>query len=274
MLSPVVVFGAAVATVTAIPRMIDTGTMSTASAGAATAVALGPVAGVLMIALVVWCAGVVGESIMEERNPLALAGLQDVARGRLLIPELVPGAMRGYAVAALLLAASAVCAFVTFRASLLPPTEPSLNSIFSGYPALERLAAVITQPIWLTLALLFGVEAFGVRRLPAWAVPAVPALVLAALPASMGDYSAAVETLILVFITGTALSRSGIVTVFVAIIVYQSIFAAVPLLQSGTSHFQLPGVMLLACAAVPGVLAILARRRFDGQFPNASPPTG
>jgi hypothetical protein len=211
----------------------------------------------------VLCAGVVGESIAQEYRPSITRGLDLVATGKFVIPEIVPAAIRGYVVGALMLAASAVCAFATLRLRALPPQGPSLNTPFKEAPFVASLSSTVTLPILFGFGLMVAVALVGMwRRLPSWAPPVVPAVLIASLPLCLGDSAAGVETLLLILFAGIALWRWDVLTAMIGISVYFAGVLTAPLLTSHVSRFQLAGMAIAACGLIPAACGAFAYRKF------------
>ena len=203
---------------------------------------------------------VVGESLAYATNPASVAGLDDVSHGRLLIPEIVPAAVYGYACGALFWLADAIGPALSLRGGLGAPNAPSLP--FSRLPFLTEPLQSVSMSIALAGLLLFLVAAFQHTRFVARVAVLIPATMAGLFLYSSGGSGTGVAAGVIgVFVLSVAIARYGVLAGFVAMLVSMTGGHAVTLLFAEDAQYLVAGVTLLAVFALPGLLAFVVHRR-------------
>jgi tRNA A-37 threonylcarbamoyl transferase component Bud32 len=217
--------------------------------------------GFLIVAGGAVCVAVAGESLTYRHKPNVSAGLAELVRGRLIIPELVTSSAYGYALAATLALVTALLVWTSQVLGFGTPIFPVLP--FAEHPLMETISASIVGGVALPVAtlLVFGVT--GSIRYLSKAALFVPAALTAAVYLFAG--SAATTTLtatVTVFIITYALSRHGLLTALLTMMLAMQLERMIPLLRAGDAHDLLHGTGVLVLFLAPAALAVAAYRRF------------
>lgn len=208
------------------------------------------------------CAAAAGESLAYGQRPGIVAGLHDIARGRLIIPEIVPAAARGYLVGALLSLLGALGVFAALRLGVGNPSLPLFS--FSSIPLIDSLVEPPMTALLFGLGLLFAATiSYRITRIELGAFT-LPAIVGGLVAAASGEGAAVamINAAIIALVT-YALWRYGVLTAMVAVLVSESMERAVGLIRVGDPWIFLGAAALLAVMAAPAILAVLAWRRFS-----------
>lgn len=203
----------------------------------------------------------VAESLFSEHEPRVVAGLADLARGRLLIPELMTATLVAYP--------TALCLTALNSAILL------FGQALGGRAAIGESAAILAEPAaglsplaslgtsWCAvLGIAFGVGLVLTRSWPRWLAIATPAFVMllfALLNSSSGASSAVpvVDTLVLAMV----LWRFGLWPAVVTMMLVVSLEGAITLFSGGTADLLSTAIIATALLCVPAALGAGAWHR-------------
>jgi hypothetical protein len=209
------------------------------------------------------------ESLLYELRPDISAGLADLSHGRVSIPELVPAALTGYAIGAVMLG-SGYAILAVLRATGVLPYAAVLSlgwSMEVALPALAVLHALAGACLVAAIAYFFVACALSTRR--PWALPA--ACLATGLTAALFRFSESSAPAIQIAMEGIAFSiaawvlyRHGVLTAVVALFVLMGMPVAGDLLLTGSDPFVWSGITGIVMIMTPAVLALLVWRRRPG----------
>ena len=207
-------------------------------------------------------AATAAESLMAESNPRAFAGVEDVSRGRVIIPEIASAAAVGLATGLVTDAISRITVLVAVQVFHLP-TPTSVSTFFAPPTAalsvlfFYGMAPVLVVPVLATIAI---ARRYRVPLPAALAIPPILALGFFAgidgVPAYTG-VSAALTTAVFALVAW----RYGFLAAVIAAIATE-IPGLFTLFRFGGAADVNGALMGLGLFAVPFVCGIVAYRRF------------
>jgi tRNA A-37 threonylcarbamoyl transferase component Bud32 len=205
-------------------------------------------------------AGALAEALAQRNRPTTAEGIDEISRGRVLVPELISGAPIGYlaAVTALLVDALINWAALKFNWAFgFSPDDPS-----TANPVFDALSAA-GMSVMTTLALLAGLMLLAGWRWTSRFGWIVPGLVMAGFAmAADADPTTAARIVINVTVISAAMWYGGFVAGLIAMLVWELGDSAVPALIAG-GPFLPAGLTGLAIILIPAALSFAARRRFE-----------
>jgi hypothetical protein len=245
-----------------LPKFFESAIATRAVGAAGNIAIIAEIAGWILLGAVGLCVATAGESLAFEKKPDVVAGINDVARGRVMIPEIVPAAINGYLFGALMAAVSACALFVALRLGAGGPFLPNLP--FSRTPIVDALLTPSRHALVSVFALLFLVGVLLRVRYLARIALVVPAVIAVIFGIAEGDGAA------LILSNGASIAlltyglwRYGALTAIVAVIVSESIEKSAALTLTGDARYLVGTAALLGVMAIPGVLAVLTLRRYS-----------
>jgi serine/threonine-protein kinase len=201
------------------------------------------------------------ESLAYAQRPSLLAGLHDIVRGRVLIPEMATATLTGYAAGLALLGARSALHALAYAIGVSAPAgvAEAFAWTFPSAGALAWLALAVGSGI----ALLYAASLFTRLRLPRPVTLALPAVLYGLL--MLGSGSAPVELVLLEVLTMAALLallwRFGTLAVVMALYVCFALPQLLALLRSGAPELVVAALAGLALLALPAALGVGAWRR-------------
>ena len=244
-------------------------TLSRGGAGESTAVRDGAVFGEMLgngiaLALGMGCfmmALAVAESLTHQHRPQTYAGLRELSRGRPFVPEVVTAAAWGIPAGVIFATLPLLGQWAEARLGW-DVYETGVSSVFDYSFPVIRLLMMWALGAAAGTVLLYLVALPRQWRLPLAAAVALPGLLALG---AVGENRASILTALalgagfaLVAWTGW---RQGVLAAAVALAVGFMLPVAIHLLRSGSGEFVSSGVIGLALAAAPAVLAIVAYRK-------------
>jgi hypothetical protein len=125
-------------------------------------------------------------------------------------------------------------------------------------PVLTQLGdALLTAGFGAFGALLAAALMARIRRVPAWAVPIVPAAVFALAFVIADNASTAPSAFVVALLAGYAVWQHGVITGIIAIGSCMIVANALPLVMTDLTVFRASGVLLVAIALLPLAAAVL-----------------
>ena len=207
---------------------------------------------------------VVGESLATESHPSAVVGLDAIARGRPLPPEIVPGIVWGYIFSAMWVAASMLLRFVASRAFHFAGIAGSVSGALTAkWPTTYGLLLYATGIVG-SFAVLYAVMLFYSWKLPSLVARCLPALIFAAMMSFMGNIepvAGAVQLLVAAFV----LWRYGILASALSFCAADVLSNGVALVASGSSELLTAGIITLALGLAPLGIAFLAYSKWNAR---------
>jgi serine/threonine-protein kinase len=205
--------------------------------------------------------GVVGESLAKELRPSMVQGVDDVSRGRLMIPEVMTGIFWGYVIGFIAVGANAVLEMVAWRGFGVASIPGKVSLLFSmALPSAYGIAA-LAGGILGAFALLFAVAFFARTRLTARLALVLPALLTVAMFAISPDMTElSLGLVVLIFSFG--MWHYGFLAVVIGFWVPDVIKDAVTVMRSGSSEFMAAGIITLLVGFAPLALALFLYRRY------------
>ena len=215
---------------------------------------------------------VAAESLAHEHRPSLIAGLRDVAAGRWLVPELVPQALAGYAVALAVLGVRGIVVAME-HALLGAPRSAAVEAVLGWpYPSLGALAwlgAAIAAGMFLLHLLALAIH-YRASQALALALPAATYALLAFGMAEPFDAGAVLAGTAAVFLVSAAIWRVGVLAGIIALFAIFALPDVAALLRAGSPDATLAGALGLAAVALPALLAVLAHRRRLASTPSGA----
>jgi hypothetical protein len=215
---------------------------------------------------------VAGESLASESRPEMVAGLEDVANGRVLVPEVATAALIGYATGLCILAGMTLAILLAAQFAGVPRPGALDETYSPSFPAMSPIL-VLASAVMLLLPLLYALALGAWRRIPVALILTVPAILFGAAGIAFDStpFNIAVHvamTLVITFVVW----RQGVLAGLIAIYVVSVVPATYVLLATGQI---LAGILGLACFAAPAVFGVLAHRRLRtvSALPRATPVT-
>jgi hypothetical protein len=206
------------------------------------------------------CVAVAGESIAHKHFPEVGAGLSDLARGRVFLPEVVAGVSYGYAVGAVMALVTGLMVFVTQILGIGRPVFPPFP--FGTLPFSDAAISSIIAGLALPFAALFVWAIVRSIRVLSKAAVFVPAALVGAvhlMNSSAGTTTAV--AMVTAFLLTVALARFGLLAAMLAVMFAFEIERIVSLVQAADAHDLLHGAALVVLFLLPGVVAMVAYRR-------------
>jgi hypothetical protein len=205
------------------------------------------------------------ESVARERMEHSLTGMDDIATGRLVVPEALGAAVWGYIGAGVILAGREALSLLGWVASGSPMTYRISWVFDENFPATWFTSALLgAMLLVLSIVLLIGLASAypKLSRKPVilWSVPVAVAgltgMSFRAYPVEMLTWG------YLVLVLAVVAWRSGILAGLVACTVAFGLPGTYQLLRTGEPSFVAAGVVNVLALAVPLALAMLAYRKY------------
>jgi serine/threonine-protein kinase len=203
----------------------------------------------------------VAESVFSEKEPRVVSGLGDIARGRLLIPEMVTAALVGYPAALCLRALNGLVLIagqaITGRAAI----GDAGSILATPVAALSPLLSLATA--WCTVLVIgFGVAMVLARRRASWVALALPAVcTLVFMLATDAHAAERVQPVIDVLALTLILWRFGFWPAVVTMFLLVSLEGEITLFAAGGSERAGAAIIAAALMCVPAALAAGAWHR-------------
>jgi len=205
--------------------------------------------------------GVVAESVLSEHRPGAVTGLGDLARGKVLIPELATAALIAYPIALCLRAANGWSTVIEQMIDKRAAIGDAGAVLSAPAPALTTLVSLGTG--WcMALVLGFGVALLVLRPWPRWIALVTPAALTLLFMLATTTHGAdiiipSVDVLVLTLVFWEFGLWSAVATMFILV----SLEGAITLFAAGGSNAMGAAIIAAAILCAPAALGIAASHR-------------
>jgi serine/threonine-protein kinase len=203
------------------------------------------------------------ESLSYERRPDLTAGVSDLARGRMFIPEWIPAALAAYP-AGLLGLGLVFAAFAAAHRLGAPMNAGVLNPDAFTSPLPVLIVVSVVLPAAVVAVTLFLAVAMGVRlHRPVLLTCAliVPLCWLYRFGVTEATEAQLAIEMVAITLAGLFLDRFGVLATIVALFVAFGTPVVADLIWSGGDPFVMSGVAGIGVLLIPAALAVIVYRR-------------
>jgi tRNA A-37 threonylcarbamoyl transferase component Bud32 len=199
------------------------------------------------------------ESLAQEHSPPAVAGLADVAHGR-LVPEVATNTLAGYAGGTLLAAVKVGLVWLGWRFLGQPTPTGAADAFELVWPSV-----VVLGMAWLAIMIVLALS-YGSLLARSWKIPPLAAYALVAGLAGLAvvaENSAfdTVSTFLVLLVPVLLAWHFGLLAGVLCLFVSLSLPEVWALLSAGSSEFLTAGLTAAALVALPAVFGVMSYRK-------------